>query len=72
MIIQVFFKFNDFSMHGTFFSDFPGFPRFPELAGTLLLGLGLSVKGHILSQFNRKWCYHIGVNLFCKYMYSAI
>ena len=26
MIIQVFFKFHDFSMHGTFFSDFPGFP----------------------------------------------
>ena len=21
-----FFKFHDFSMHGTFFSDFPGFP----------------------------------------------
>ena len=24
-----------FSMHGTFFRDFPGFPWFPELVGTL-------------------------------------
>ena len=30
-----FFKFNDFSMHGTVFGDFPGFPWFPELVGTL-------------------------------------
>ena len=35
MIIQVFFKFHDFSMHGTLFCDFPGFPWFPELVGTL-------------------------------------
>ena len=34
IIIQVIFKFHDFSMHGTLFSDFPGFP---ELVGTLLL-----------------------------------
>ena len=32
IIIQVFFKFYDFSMHGTFFGDFP---RFPELVQTL-------------------------------------
>ena len=25
-------------MHGTFFRDFPGFPRFPDLVGTLFLG----------------------------------
>ena len=32
MIIQVlFFKFHDFSMHGTFFCDFPSFLCFPEL-----------------------------------------
>ena len=38
MIIQVFFRFHEFSMHGTFFSDFPGFPWFPELVGTLTWG----------------------------------
>ena len=35
MIIQGFFQFHDFSMHGTFFGDFPGFQWFPELVGTL-------------------------------------
>ena len=33
MIFQFFFKFHDFSMHGTFFCDFPGFP---VLVGTLV------------------------------------
>ena len=37
MITQGFFKFHDFSMHVTIFSDFPGFPWFPELVGTLTL-----------------------------------
>ena len=32
---SVIFKFHDFSMHGTFFCDFPGFPGFPVLVGTL-------------------------------------
>ena len=37
-MIQFFLKFHDFFMHRTFFSDFPGFPRFPELVGTLYIG----------------------------------
>ena len=31
-----FLKFHGFSMHGIYFSDFPGFPWFPELVGTLM------------------------------------
>ena len=39
MIIQVFIKFHDFSMYGTLFGDFPGFPWFPELVGTLFVAV---------------------------------
>ena len=44
---SVFLKFHDFSMQGTFFSDFSGFPLFPELMETLinkLLHTSVSVK----------------------------
>ena len=34
MIIQVLFKFLDFSMHGIFYRNFPGVPWFPEFVGT--------------------------------------
>ena len=37
MIIQGFFKFMIFPCMELFFSDFQGFPWFPELVGTLIL-----------------------------------
>ena len=33
MIVEGFFKFHDFSMHGTFFSDFPGFSMIFKACG---------------------------------------
>ena len=51
MIIQGFFKFHEISMHGTFFSDFPGFPLFPELVGTLF------IRGFLISV--RRYCFDL-------------
>ena len=45
MIFQFFFKFHDFSIHGTYFCDFPGFPGIPVLVGTLSDGMKKSADG---------------------------
>ena len=34
-------------MHGTIFSDFPGFPSFPELVGTLLIIVKKFIKENV-------------------------
>ena len=44
VIIQAFFKFHDFSMHGTFFSEFPGFPELVEPCNTLMADLCLCLS----------------------------
>ena len=62
MIIQVFFKFHDFSMHETFISDFPGFPWFPELVGNLSKSSladseVVTYKTYALTQLNKNNAY---------------
>ena len=50
MIIQVLYKFHDFSLPGTLFSDIPGFPGFPELVGALYY---IHVGWHNTEVFNK-------------------
>ena len=80
---SVFFKFHDFSMHGTYFSVFPGFPWFPELVGTLSLPLhclwiirccGISSCVHHTASFNilqihtgKCICRFAGIYAYCWY-----
>ena len=67
MIIQFFFKFHNFSMHGTLFSDFPGFPWFPELVGTLRARLILTYDGTELYSLSLTAYWSLYVVMFMKF-----
>ena len=68
-----FFKFHDFSMHGTFLCGFPGFPWFPELVGTLVYAYQVFIICFIThsTRFNQGFFLNI-LLLFLVNLYTSV
>ena len=57
-------------MHGTFFCDFPGFPRFPELMGTDSLNLVSNTYYVRTFMFGSMWLWKMADEVYYLKRYS--